>query len=435
MKKTFKRIVCFSMLGLMPVLATQVHASGYKMEFQSASVLGDAGEAAVVEDAGTNWYNSAGLVYLPRQLVVSGIGIYAPTKFSGTAMAPSALGPAFNFTATGSATSHPTAMIPSTHFSLPINDRWAFGISVAPAWGFIEDYGLRSIVRYDLTRIYTKSFDIAPSIAYKINHQWSVGLGTDSNYFYASSRSNVNTVGPAGLGGTAGDSIARYSADAWGYGWHAGVLFRPTETTRVGLNYRSKIVMHLGGTSTFGVFQGPIYETRGFGFNIPLPPVTTLSAYHDMTPRWAMMGTISYDQWNVLQAYVARNYIQPPTLANPSGLINVTAPQNMSNTIDLSVGTHYTLNEQWMLRGSVKFEPTPTNSHYRDVNFPDGDKLGFQIGSRYSMNKKVAFDFLYGHVFTRSTHINNLNPASLETVVGHSHTNIDLLGAQVVWNI
>ena len=66
------------------------------MEFQSASILADAGEAAVVEDAGTNWYNSAGLVYLPRQVVFSAINVYAPTKFTGLAVAPTTIPPPFS---------------------------------------------------------------------------------------------------------------------------------------------------------------------------------------------------------------------------------------------------------------------------------------------------------------------------------------------------
>lgn len=425
----------FCVLGCATTLA---QASGYKMEFQSASVLGDAGEAAVVEDASTNWYNSAGLVYLPRQLVASAIDLYGPVTFHGTTTAPANpafAAPSYNYTATGTARSYPNAMIPGLHFSQPINDRWAFGVSVVPAWGFTEDYGLNAITRYDLTRIYTKTFDVAPSIAFKINQEWSVGAGPDFNYFSVLSRNAVRTEGPPALGGTPGDSLSRYSADDWGKGWHAGVLLRPTDTTRIGLNYRSKIVMHLTGFSDFALNNGPSYETNRFGFNIPLPPVTTLSAYHDLTTRWAIMGTISYDQWSVLKAYNAQNYIGPPTSANPSGLVNASVPQNMSNTFDLSVGGHYKLNDIWMLRGSIKYEPTPTSSHYRDINFPDGDKLGFQVGARYQMNKKLAFDFLLGRVLTRSTHINGVNPVTGATAVGYAHTNITLAGAQVVWNI
>ena len=81
MKRNFRKWLRFSSLGIIATLSTSVFASGYKLEFQSVSVLADAGDAAVVEDAGTNWYNSAGLVYLPQQLVGSAIDVYQHVTF------------------------------------------------------------------------------------------------------------------------------------------------------------------------------------------------------------------------------------------------------------------------------------------------------------------------------------------------------------------
>jgi long-chain fatty acid transport protein len=416
------QIVGFSSLCLAAILCSQVQAAGYKLEFQSASVLADAGEAAVVEDAGTNWYNSAGLIKLPQQLVASAFDVYAPNTFGGTMSAPSA---GSSFFAGGSASSHPNSFLPAFHYSFPFKEKFALGLSVVPAWGFMENYGENSMVRYDLTKIYTRTINIAPSFAMKINDQWSFGIGPDFHYFAVQSRNHVRTQ-PT----TANDSISRFSADSWGYGGHAGILFQINEATRIGLNYRSKIMMNLDGYSDFGLDGIGSFESNSFKLPIPLPPTTTLSAYHDVNARWALMGTIAYDQWSVLDNYHGRNYIQP------TGIIpSVVVQQNLSNTFDFSVGTHYKLNDQWMLRGSVKYVATPTNSSFRDINFPDGQKLGLNIGTRYQYNKKLAFDVMYGHVFVRTVHINGLNPVTGSLASGHSRTSIDLVGAQVVWNI
>ncbi|MBX3708869.1 MAG: outer membrane protein transport protein [Gammaproteobacteria bacterium] len=444
MKKTQKALR-LSTLGLLAIFSSQVYSSGYKLEFQSASTLGDAGEAAVVEDAGTNWYNSAGLVYLPMQVVLSTIDVYAPTTFSGEVSAPSTLnqfGPpaslfASNFAAGGRASSHPNTVLPAMHLSVPMSDCVALGLSVVPAWGLSQDYGESSLVRYNLTRIYTKTIDIAPSIAWKVNNQWSFGIGPDIHYFSVQSKTRVRTqsIDPT-IVGTVGDSFSRFSANDWGYGGHIGVLYRMNDTTRIGLNYRSKLMMHLDGHSSFGLDQQGFFETNLFQLSLPLPPTTTLSVYHDMTPCWALMGTIAYDQWNVIQNYHAKNYIQPPVPGNPSGIIpDVNAPQDMRNTVDLSIGTHYKINEKLMLRSSFKYEPTPTSSAFRYVNFPDGIKYGIQIGSRYQATPKVAIDLLYGHVFVKTTHINDINPITGAVASGHQRTNIDLLGGQLVWNL
>jgi long-chain fatty acid transport protein len=427
-------IVAFS------IASSSLYAAGYKLEFQSPSFLADAGEAAAINDAGTNWYNSAGLVYLPQQAVFSAIDVYAPTTFTGTVTGGSVFGPTFAFNSSGSASSHPNNVLPAMHYSYPFKERFAVGVSIVPAWGFTEDYGEHSILRYDLTRVYTRTLDVAPSLAWKIDHQWSIGAGPDMHYFYVSSKSHVFTEGaPPGFA-TPGDSITRFSANNWGYGGHVGVLYRFNDSTRIGLNYRTQMMMNLDGFSDFELNGVGSFESRSFKLHVALPPTTTLSVYHEVTPCIALLGTLAYDQWNVLRNYHAKNYIQPPTPGNPTGILpDVVQPQNMSNTIDVSIGSHYKLTEKWLLRGSIKYEPTPTNDQYRDVNFPDGVKLGFQIGSRYQYNKKIAVDLIYGHVFVRSTHINGVSPQQIfpNTVVanGHNNTSVDLLGAQIVWNI
>src|SRR5579862_9342939 len=129
------------------------------MEFQSASTLADSGDAAVVEDAGTNWYNSAGIVDLPQQLALSGIEIYQRTKFSGTVFAPSGVAGAAPFNKTSTTNSYPNAFLPAFHYIYPFKERWAVGLSVVPAWGLMEDYG-NAFLRYDLMRIYTKTIDV-----------------------------------------------------------------------------------------------------------------------------------------------------------------------------------------------------------------------------------------------------------------------------------
>ncbi len=431
MKRIFKSLLTVSRVGLIAALSSSVYASGYKLEFQSPSVLADAGEAAVVEDAGTNWYNSAGLVYLPQQFVGAVTDVYQRTRFSGSSFAPSPIPGAPGYTNTNAdASSYPNAILPALHYAYPFKDRYALGISVVPAWGLLEDYGDSSEVRYSLNKVSTKTIDVSPSFAMKVNNQWSFGLGPDFHYFSIQSRSNAFTQ-PI----TAGDSVSRYNANNWGRGWHAGILFRANDTTRVGLNYRSKIVMNMTGGSDFALDGIAGYHTDLFKVSIPMPPVTTLSVYHDMTPVWAMMGTIAYDQWSVIQYYYGQNFQQPPSMLNPTGRVNVVLPQNFKDTVDLSVGTHYKWNDQWLLRASLKYEPTPTRDADRALSFPDGRKIGLNFGARYQVNKKVAVDMIYAHVFTQQAHINDINPASGASSVGHVNTDIDVVGAQLVWNI
>lgn len=422
----FKRIFKISSLGLLTLVCSHAFASGFKLEFQSPSVLADGGDAAVIDDASTNWYNSAGLVNLPHQWVGALTYVYSGTTYAGNATVPaSPVGSAYSVG--GSASAHNNSFLPAIHYAYPVNDRYSLGVSVVPAWGLLEDYGDNSIIRYSLTRVYTRTLDIAPSVAMRLNQQWSVGVGPDFHYFTVQSKSKARTnlVTPT-------DSISRFTADDWSYGGHIGLMYQLSDATRFGLNYRSKIVMNLEGDSSFldPSFILPAGETNNFRLQIPMPPVTSLSAYHDMTPCWALMGTINYDQWSVLRNFHGRN-VQTIGAVIPS----LVQPQGLQNTIDLAFGTHYKLNDQVLFRGSVKYVPTPTRSRYRDVNFPDAPKLGFNFGLHYAYNQKLASDFIVAHVFTKTSGINSVNPLSLASLSGRVRTSIDLLGAQIVYNI
>lgn len=418
----------FSIGGISAALfASCAYASGFKMEFQSASVLADAGDAAVVEDAGTNWYNSAGLVYLPQQLVLGGMYVYNPTIFKGTATAPTIIPrvpPIFTFRASGEVSSHNNVYVPLLHYSLPLGDCAAFGLSIVPSWGLLENYGDNSITRYDANRIYTRSLQISPSIAIRLGSQWSFGIGPDAHYWYLSLKNHVRTQ-PL----TRGDSIARSNGDDWGYGFHAGVLFRPWECTRIGLNYRGKIVNTLRGYSLFNFYLGRTFETNNFRLKINMPPVTALSVYHEINPCWALMGTISYEQWSVIKNLHGLNFMTPTGVP-----ASVVLRQNFSNTFDFSLGTHYRLNPKILFRASVKYLQTPTQNRYRDIIFPDQAKIGLNLGARYQYKCNVAFDVVYAHVWVRDAKINYTNTFFANSN-GHVSSHLDIFGGQVVWSI
>lgn len=428
MKSIIKRIVGLGGIGLMAAFSTQVQASGYKLEFQSPSVLADAGDAAVVEDVGTNWYNSAGLVYLPRQITVSSIEMNQRTHFNGTVFAPNIFND--NFFERGGVTSHNTVALPAMHAGYPINNCWAVGMSVVPAWGLLENYGENAFTRYNLTRVYTRTLDLAPSISWRINNWFSIGAGPDFDYWAIQQRNHIRTQ-PL----TLNDSRSRISTESWAYGGHIGALYRYDDCTRFGINFRSRITHNLKGYSTFDLRDIASFETSKFRVSIPHPASTSASFYHDMNPRWAMMGTLTYDQWSAIDNLAGRNYIQPPNIFNPTGLINVTIPQNYHNTFDMSLGTHYKLNDRWLLRGSIKYEQTPTMARTRDINFPDGEKLGLNLGARYQFTNCIALDMIVAHVFTRQVRIDNTSVVTGVVTRGHMDTRIDLAGAQLVWDV
>lgn len=439
MRRMLKKGMGLSSLGILALLTTQVYAAGYKVEFQSASTFADGGDAAVVDDASTNWYNAAGLVLLPQQLVVANTLVYAPATFSGTAVAPNVLAtprvPIPPFVGTGRASSHTTVDLPAFHYAYPIDASWSLGFSAVPAWGLIENYGQHSLVRYTGYSIYSKSMDLEPSVAWRFNNNWSFGIGPDFHYFSSSTDFAINTmVGSLGLV----DSLEHYSGQDWAFGAHAGVLFQWGPCIRVGLNYRSKLVERLEGDSAFDGVTGHLppgssFTSHNFVFRVPLPPVTTLSGYWAITPALAVLGTVEYEQWGILQNI---NVTGLASLTPAGGVaVNTSLAQLYSNTWDFAIGTKYSWSDEIILRGSLKYLGTPTDNRVRTPLFPDAEKLGLQLGGHYQYNRYLGFDAAYGHAWFRTVPIHADNPVSGAFSDGRTRGSADIFSAGMVWTL
>jgi len=61
----------------------------------------------------------------------------------------------------------------------------------------------------------------------------------------------------------------------------------------------------------------------------------------------------------------------------------------MKNTFDTAWAAIIDWNDQWLLRGSVKYYRSDQGRD-RDVNFQMAENLA-PVGSRYQMNKRIAF--------------------------------------------
>jgi long-chain fatty acid transport protein len=86
--------------------------------------------------------------------------------------------------------------------------------------------------------------------------------------------------------------------DDWGYGYNAGLLYEADGNTRLGLSYRSRVKQHLTGDITFS--NMPTLNSGGSA-DIRLPDTWTLSLYHRLSPRWALLADIARTGWSSFQ--------------------------------------------------------------------------------------------------------------------------------------
>ena len=165
-----------------------------------------------------------------------------------------AVKPSFKFSNDGSQTGVLTgntsdaggwAAIPNAYLSWALNKDVYVGVGLGAPFGLMTEYDNDWVGAAHSTKFDIKTYNINPSIAWRVNELLSFGAGLSWQ------RMEVEYVRRAGAlpGLATTDATLKADDDSWG--WNLGVLFTLSPATRVGLSYRSAIEQDLKGTLKF----------------------------------------------------------------------------------------------------------------------------------------------------------------------------------------
>lgn len=469
MNKPIKSLVNAAVLSILATGAA--HSAGFSLYGESnGASTGNvaAGIAAEASDASTGWYNPAGLVLVKnQQAVFGGVGIFPVSKMSGRSVFATPGAPSYVQTF-NDIQSAENAFVPSFHYALPLGDSATFGLSVVSPFGLATDWGPSSPVRYSATYTEFLSTTVSPEIAGKLTDNFSVGAGLDLQWARVKFNQMLGAPTAGFINGNPMllDSFSFNKGDSYGVGFHVGVMGMFNDNhSRLGLNYQSRVNHRFHGFSRLsGQLASPpvlpgfapnvfvpdslangVFENPGlFSNNINLPDVVTLSAYHDLNDRFALLGSVVYTGWGVLKNLQLNNAAAasisglpaPGTITNVS--INSTSSQNYRDTWRASLGANYHVNEKLMLRTGAGYDQTPTNDVDRDVRLPDADRWTVAVGARYQMSPAIGFDAGYSYIWAKNKALVNKSAAlgtSSYTVQSLSDTTASLVGLQLNWTI
>lgn len=455
-QKPIKSIVSATVIAIMSSQSAQ--AGGFSLYTESsATAIGNyaAGIAAEAADASTGWYNPAGLVLIKKQeAVFSGVGVFPSSKLSGTSTYTTEEVPAYTQSFNGLQGAE-DAFVPAFHYALPLGEQAAFGLSVVSPFGLSTNWGTTSPVRYQATLTKLLTVNVSPELAGKLTDNLSMGAGLDLQW----AKVNFNSVlgSPAalqyleGLGAlvtpTTLDSTTDNQGHSFGIGFHAGLLSKFNDDhTRLGLNYQSKISHKFYGSSTLtgpladpeltdpdAVFRSNLLVSN----NVELPDVLTLSAYQDLSAKWALLGSVVYTGWSSFKSIELNNVAAFSGTSGEQVLVDSTATEDYRNIWRWAVGANYHVNDKWMMRFGGGYDQTPTVPAERDVRLPDADRWALSIGSHYQIKPNIGIDVGYTYLFALNDA--NVNKTQAMGLVSSSNVNAranvhaQLAGLQVVW--
>jgi long-chain fatty acid transport protein len=235
-------------------------------------------------------------------------------------------------------------------------------------------------------------------------------------------------------GQPATDGTVELSADDWSFGYNVGVLLEPSETTRIGVHYRSHIEHELGGEADFTVpvpaFAAATgaFQDTGASTVLDLPDSVSVSAYHQLDDRFAVLGDITWTHWSRFDQIVVRfdNPRQP----------DLVTPQDWEDAFRYALGIRYHAEGPVTLRVGAAYDETPVpDPRLRSPRIPDQDRVWLTFGASYRYSEAIALDFAYAHLFIDDARVENTEVITGHVLNGDFDGEIDIVAAQLVWHM
>ncbi len=428
---TYRLAVLFLSLFAVTAVCSNAAASGFALIEQGVSGLGNAyaGAAATAEDASTIFFNPAGLTRVKgMQGIVAGHLIIPSAKFTnnGSTLVGGTVSLTGNVDNGGA-----VAFVPNTYASYQANDRVFLGIGINAPFGLKTEFDNNWVGRYHGTLTDMMTVNVNPTVAVKFNNYVSFGAGLNIQYIRVKYGSRIDfglIMNPALA--QQRDGAVMNEGDSLGFGFNLGALIEPTDKTRFGIAYRSRVKHDLKGDADFSdvpaALAGMFYDTP-ITADVTLPDTLSFSAYHEFLPQWAVMADATWTNWSLFKEV---------RIKYANGL-----PDGLTTTIwkdswRYSLGLTYAPSPSLKLRAGVAYDLSPVrNPEHRTPRIPCEDRFWTALGFTYVASKGVTLDAGYVHIFVKDPKVNLQATPTNENrlrgnLVGSFDASVNIISAQ-----
>jgi len=345
--------------------AGSVRAGGlYLQEFATPSMgVASAGAEAVCRDASTSWHNPAGMTRLEsNEFMLAGGLVKSNIEFDpdspggdgGNAGGYAPLGAAF--------------------YTRSLSEDWKLGASLIAISGALLDYDDDWVGRYECQETSILTVTLTPSIAYRINDQWSIGGGVNLLYGELELDAAIpRSALPDGQASLDGDDVD--------VGFSLSALFEPSERTRIGVVYWSKLEPSFSGDLSIE----PIGLSIGTDLEMTFPQFIRVGIYHELDDKWALLGTIAWEDWSELD-----NMFLSTTTGTTADI-----PRNWDDTWHFAAGVRYRIDDQWLVQGGIAHDTSPVSSSDRTADMPVDKQFRLSLGVEQKRSDKVTLGFIF----------------------------------------
>ncbi|WP_325892001.1 outer membrane protein transport protein [Grimontia sp. NTOU-MAR1] len=379
--------------------STSAMAAGFQLAEYSATGLGRAyaGEAAMADNASTQFRNPAMMTYLEGTQVSTGLIYVDPNvDVEGTNTSLTS-----NKTTTSSKDFADSAFIPNFYFSHQLNGKVYLGLALSSNFGMhtkLDDtfkgtqFGNEASVM---------TMEINPNIAYKINDQFSVGAGVryvmGEGSIGAKSSADIKNPLNGNVIVPTGTTLKYMEGDDTAWGWQAGAAWQINEDNRLGFNYRSEVNLDLEGHATGLAFGTTTAQLPG-SMELTLPATAEIASFHQLTDTVAVHASINWTDWSTFEKLEANI----PSLSQPNQLVK---QENWKDNYRFAVGATYQLNTKTQLRSGVAYDTAAVDDANRTITIPETDRLWFSLGTGYHYSDNLTLDAGFTYIFAKDADV------------------------------
>jgi long-chain fatty acid transport protein len=385
MKNNYKLLSLFALLFSTPAAATDGYfAHGYGVKSQGMGGVG----IALPQDAIAAATNPAGMGLIGDRIDF-GVTWFRPIRESEIVDNQAGMNGTFK------ANDSKDFFIPEFGYNKVINDQLSLGVSVYANGGMNTDYN-RPIPLFGSTKagIDMAQLFIAPTVAWKINENHTVGLSLNLAYqrFEAKGLQNFDN---GNYSSSVGNVTNNGHDNSYGAGLHFGWIGKVNDTVTLGATYQTKTYMtkfdkYKGLFAEQGDFDVP--EQYGLGIAVKTTPKLTIAAdvqrinYSDVDSVGASVTNLTIRQiplgdnngagfaWRDVTAYkLGASYAWDETLTLRAGYNHSSQPIRKSETMFnmLAPGVvqdHLTLGATWVLPNKSELSIAYMHAFEKKVN-------------------------------------------------------------------
>ena len=367
-KKMVRSALVLSLLGF----ACQSQAGGlYLYEIGTEDLgLANAGSAARAQDASVIANNPAGMTRLQgNQFTAAAQLLYGDLDYTLNDSSLNGPGNVVGLQPGGSA-----------FYSQSVNDRLKVGVGLYGNFGLKLDFG-DSWSGHNLAKEATLlGMTLQPSVAYRLNNQWSIGAGVGINYGIFSLTRDLTAL-------RGGYEVKEDDTDI-APNVKLGLLWEPSPQTRFGVAYTSKVdyVFNVDATGTLP--RSERSWTLPINAMVDAPQQVMASVAHVLNAQWTVLGEVGWQDWSTMSETEV-------TINN----LSVQSKLDFQDTYHVALGAQYQLAANTRLNFGVAYD----TSMYEDQGntsflMPGGASWRLGTGVQHQLNERssvgVAFEWL-----------------------------------------